>query len=140
MNNFLSRAPLSLALAAVLLASCAATPGGSGPPLLIDALNFENRSSSPIDRIRLLVPATGNFVSCGYIAPGASCASGFPDVVYRGEPVEISWAQGGQDWATGEITLEPDEQVRRAGAAKVMVIVLAPGSAGAVLVSSTGQN
>lgn len=107
--------------------------------MAIDGLTFENRSSSPINRIQLLVPATGNFVSCGFIAPGATCASGFPGVAYRAAPIEISWTQGGQDWTTGAITLQADEELRREGAARVMVVVLAPGSAGAILVSSNRQ-
>jgi hypothetical protein len=127
-------------LFALVLSGCAALPAGPGPALQIDGLDFENRSASPINSIRLLVPATGNFVSCGYISPGASCASGFPGVAYRAEPVEISWTQGGQEWTTGEITLQADEQVARSGAAQVMVVVLAPGSAGAVLVSSSRQD
>lgn len=120
----------------VLMAACSSPATSTGPGLQIDGLNFENRSQTPINRIQLLVPATGNFVSCGFIAPGASCASGFPDIAYRGQPVEISWSQGGQEWFTGEINLKSDEQVRHAGSAQVLVVVLAPGSAGALLVDS----
>lgn len=105
--------------------------------MAIDGLSFENRSSSPIDSIQLLVPASGNFVSCGLIAPGNTCASGFPGVAYHGEPIEISWTQGGEDWSTGRVTLEADEEIRLQGAASVVVVVLAPGSAGAVMVSNS---
>lgn len=124
-------------MVALTLSACATGPVQIGAGLLIDRVNFENRATRPINQIRLLVPATGNFVSCGFIAPGASCASGFPAVNYRGDPIEISWTQGGEEWSTGEITLQPDEQVRQAGTANVLVVVLSPGSAGAVLVDGS---
>lgn len=130
-------AVLLLVTAALAISACSSAPVKQGAGLSVDKVDFENRSASPINQIRLLVPASGNFVSCGFIAPGARCASGFPAVVYRGEPIEISWTQGGEDWSTGEITLEPDELVLQAGTANIMIVVLSPGSAGAVLVSSS---
>lgn len=131
------RGLLALALFALLLiCACAPSPPAGGRGLAIDGLSFENRSTSPINHIQLLVPATGNFVSCGFIAPGNTCASGFPGVAYHGEPIEISWNQGGEDWNSGRVTLQADEEIRLRGEASVMVVVLAPGSAGAVLVGS----
>ena len=121
----------------ILVCACAPSPPAGGQGVAIDGLSFENRSSSPIDSIQLLVPASGNFVSCGLIAPGNTCASGFPGVAYHGEPIEISWTQGGEDWSTGRVTLEADEEIRLQGAASVVVVVLAPGSAGAVMVSNS---
>ena len=79
---------------------------------------------------RLLVPATGNFISCGGIAPGAVCATGFPETTFTGNPVEISWSQNGQIWSTGELEVEPGQEVLEAGTALVRVIIAAPGSAG----------
>jgi hypothetical protein len=102
----------------------------------IDGLLFENRSSTAVVNIRLFVPSSGNFVSCGHISPGATCASSFPNVDYAGEAVEVSWFQGGQEWSTGQLTLTVDEVIQSAGAGRVRVVVLAPGSAGALLVSS----
>lgn len=132
----LARVALAM-LAVATLSACASSPGEGGSGLAIVGLSFENRSTSPINGIQLLVPETGNFVSCGFIAPGASCASGFPGVEYRGQTMQISWTQGGEEWNTGEITLQPDETVRQIGAAEVKVVVLAPGSAGAVLVTGS---
>ena len=100
---------------------------------MIDALTFENRSASPVSGITLQVPATGGFVSCGLIAPGARCASGFPGVSYAGEPVEIRWNQGGAEWSTGLVRLQVDSEVRSRGRGEVRVVVVAPGSAGALL-------
>ncbi len=116
-----------------LLAGCATTPGLFQDSVIIDGLTFENRSASPVDGITLSVPVTGGFVSCGRIAPGARCASGFPDVAYEGNPVEIRWYQGGAEWNTGALTLQVDDEVRIHGRGEVRVVVIAPGSAGALL-------
>jgi hypothetical protein len=121
---------------ALLQSGCAGVPGSAGDAVVIDGLTFENRSGSPVDGITLLVPATGGFVSCGRIAPGARCASGFPEVSYAGNPVEIRWNQGGAEWSTGFVTLDMDDEVRSRGRGEVRVLVIAPGSAGALLLPS----
>jgi hypothetical protein len=121
-----------MALAAMLV-GCAAAPGTFRDKLIIDGLTFENRSGSPVDGITLSVAATGGFVSCGRIAPGARCASGFPDVSYEGHPVEVRWYQGGAEWSTGNLTLQVDDEVRAQGRGEVRVVVIAPGSAGVLL-------
>jgi hypothetical protein len=126
---------LRLALC-VFLAGCASPSGSFGDAVVIDGLTFENRSGSPVDGITLLVPATGGFVSCGRIAPGAHCASGFPDVSHTGNPVEIRWNQGGAEWTTGLVTLDVDSEARKRGRGEVRVLVIAPGSAGVLLLPS----
>jgi hypothetical protein len=125
-------AVLVLAIA-LLHTGCAGAPGYAGDAVAIDGLTFENRSASPVDGITLMVPATGGFVSCGRIAPGARCASGFPEVSYAGNPVEIRWNQGGAEWSTGLLTLNIDDEVRSRGRGEVRVVVIAPGSAGVLL-------
>ena len=52
---------------------------------------------------------------------------------YAGNPVEIRWYQGGAEWTTGLVSLDADDTVRAAGRGEVRVLVLAPGSAGALL-------
>ncbi len=111
----------------------------AGVVLRIDGLLFENRSRSPVSSIRLFVPGTDRFVSCGRIAPGAVCASRFPGVGYNGAPVQVTWVQEGNEWSTGAVSLSADPQVAAAGRAEVRVVVLAPGSAGAVLVGSDSR-
>ncbi len=135
------RRAIAAGLVAVLLSgvlsACASGGGKSSSRLVrIDGLRFENRSRTPVSDIQLLLPATGEFVSCGHIAPGATCASRFPAVAYDGSPLQITWTQSGSAWSTGEVRLTPDAIIRAAGVAEVRVVVLAPGSAGAVLVSS----
>lgn len=126
-------------LLALQLSACAMVPGESGESLVIDGLTFENRSQSPVDSISLMAPATGGFVSCGRIAPGARCAAGFPDVNYEGQPLEVRWNQGGADWNNEIASLQASEEVRMAGRAQVRVVVIAPGSAGVLLLPSSGD-
>jgi hypothetical protein len=102
--------------------------------LLIDSLSFQNQSRSMISGIQLLVADTGEFVSCGNIPPGGVCANTFPGRVFRGSPVEVSWTQAGQAWSTGAMRLSVGDDVAAAGAATVQVVVVAPGSAGVLLV------
>ena len=125
-----------LLLMVVVLGGCALSPDPGKDAVAIDGLTFENRSASPVDGITLAVPATGGFVSCGRIAPGARCASGFPEVSYAGNPVEIRWNQGGTEWSTGLMTLQVDSEVRARGRGEVRVLVIAPGSAGALVLPS----
>ena len=92
---------------------------------------MENRTTAYISAARLLVPATGQFVSCGNIAPGTRCATAFPEQRYSGNAFEISWSQSGNIWSTGELWLEPSAELLEAGEAWVRVIIVGPGSAGA---------
>ena len=128
-------------LLALSLAGCSVPGAGGAPePLYIEGLEFENRSSSPISSIQLLVPVTGNFVACGRIDPGARCAARFPDVAYSGHPIEVKWIQGNAEWSTGQTSPEISADVRAAGTAQVLVVVLAPGSAGVLLVPGQGAD
>lgn len=129
----LPRACPALLGLALLLTACA----GAGPPkqtVQIEGLDFLNRSRSTIQAVRLLVPATGGFVSCAAVAPGARCASGFPALDWSGEDVEVTWSQEGQIWSTGSLELQVGEEARERGRARVQVLIVAPGSAGVLLV------
>ncbi|MBT8072650.1 MAG: hypothetical protein HKP21_02975, partial [Xanthomonadales bacterium] len=67
---------------------------------------MENQTQMWVSAVRLLVPETGNFVSCGNIAPGSICSTTFPEAAYSGSPVEITWSQGGQIHSTGQFKLQ----------------------------------
>jgi len=95
---------------------------------------FENRGQAFVTAVRLLVPATGAFVSCGNIPPGGTCATTFPEVKYTGNEMEVTWSQGGQIFSTGQLRLSPSNEVLEAGAARVRVVIAGPGVAGAQLV------
>lgn len=137
--SWLKYAVFALLLLGAGACSTTSAPQADEDQLLIDGLKFENQSRSAISAIRLLVTATGEFVSCGHIPPGGSCASGFPGRVLRGNPVEVSWSQSGQIWSTGALRVNVSEAVRAAGVAEVRVVVIAPGSAGIVLVPAAGS-
>lgn len=106
------------------------------PNLLISGLVFDNKSSMTITAVRLLVPATGGFVSCGNVNAGTECSSTFPEREYTGNEVEVTWSQAGQIYSTGLFTiflpddLDPDKQ------AYVRVVIAGPGSAGAYVEQS----
>ena len=116
-----------------LLLGCATVADTQRLPLMVGGLVFENRSQTPLTTIQLLVPATGAFVSCGHISAGNRCATTFPEVVWQGNALEVTWTQAGNNWSTGQITLSPDPDVLSAGSALVRVSVIAPGSAGVLL-------
>lgn len=108
-------------------------PAPPGDLLEIVGARLENRSQAWVSSATLGVPATGRFVSCGNIAPGAECATSFPELAWSGNPVELNWNQGGQLWSTGEVSIEPSADVRLVGRAVVRVVIMGPGSAGVVL-------
>jgi hypothetical protein len=131
----MARNSIQLALVGMLLAACAGGPRPADtdklPELLITGLVMENQTSSFVSAARLLVPATGQFVSCGNIAPGSTCATGFPEQRYTGNAFEITWSQAGNIWSTGELRIEPPATLVDAGEAWVRVVIAGPGSAGA---------
>jgi hypothetical protein len=89
-----------------------------------------------LSAVRLLVPVTGNFVSCGNIPPGSMCSTSFPEAVYTGNPVEITWSQGGQIHSTGQFALQLPIDVDVQKPAIVSVVISGPGSAGALIIQS----
>lgn len=127
-------------LAVMTVAGCAAGDAlRDDTRLQIEGLAFENRSASPVTSIRLRVPATGNFVSCGRIAPGARCTVAFPEVDYAGYPVVVSWTQGGAAWSGGEVTPQVAAAAREKGVGTVRVVVTGPGSAGVLVLPGEGS-
>jgi len=121
-------------LGALCLFSCAASPVDNSPPVQIAGMVIENQTQMYVSAVRLLVPITGNFVSCGNIPPGSRCSTTFPEAAYTGNPVEITWSQGGQIHSTGQFTVQfPDDlDVKRP--ATVHIVISGPGLAGALIV------
>ena len=62
------------------------------------------------------------------------CSTTFPEASYTGNPVEITWSQGGQIHSTGEFILELPGDLVENKPAVVHIVILAPGSAGAMIV------
>jgi len=116
------------------LMACASRVVDSAPPLQIDGLVIENQTLMWVSAVRLLVPVTGNFVSCSNISPESSCATTFPETDYTGNPVEITWSQGGQIHSTGQFVIQLPDDLEEDRPALVRIVIAGPGSAGAIIV------
>ena len=117
-----------------LLSACASTSVTQATPLQIDGMLIENQTLMRVTAVRLLVPVTGNFVSCGNIAPNSMCSTKFPETAYTGNPVEITWSQDGQIYSTGEFVLDTPERMDENLPALVQIVIAGPGSAGALII------
>ena len=118
----------------LLLIGCASTGSKVFTSVQIEGLKIENQTMMWVSAARLMIPATGGFVSCGNIAPGAMCSTGFPEIDYSGNPVEVTWSQGGQIHSTGEFKIIIPDSMDAEKPAMVHVIITGPGSAGAALI------
>jgi len=94
---------------------------------------MNNQTQMWVSAVRLLVPATGNFVSCGNIPPGSMCATTFPETAYTGNQIEITWSQGGQIHSTGLFVLQLPADLDDNKPALVRVVISGPGTAGAAI-------
>jgi hypothetical protein len=115
-----------------LLTGCASGPVENKPRIQIRGMQIENQTQMWVSAVRLLVPVNGNFVSCGNIVPGTSCSTTFPETEYTGNPVEITWSQGGQIYSTGEFAIQLPADLDEDKPVMVSIVISAPGSAGAV--------
>jgi len=118
----------------ILLLACAAKPVDDAPPVQITGMVMENHTQMYVSAVRLLVPATGNFVSCGNIPPGSMCSSTFPEAAYTGNPVEITWSQGGRIHSTGQFVVQLPSDLDNDRPAQVHIVISGPGLAGAMMV------
>ena len=118
----------------LLLLACASRSVDSTPLLQIEGLVIENQTQMWVSAVRLLVPMTGNFVSCGNISPQSRCATTFPETDYTGNPVEITWSQGGQIYSTGQFAVQFPVDLDHDKPAIVRIVIAGPGSAGAMIV------
>ena len=121
-----------LLLVAKALSGCASSPENAYKDidLKISGLAIINRTQTYISAAQLMVPATGNFMSCGSIAPGNICSTAFPEREFTGNPVVISWTMGSRIHNTGELTVVPSEEVIEKGFAVVRVMIVGQGVAG----------
>ena len=117
-------------------------PGGGAPDnvpeIVVSGVVVLNQGRAWVSAARVLVPATGQFVSCGNIAPGARCATGFPDQQYRGYPVEFTWSQEGAIHSTGELNIDVPAEAIESGRASLRVWIMGPGSAAVEVVALSG--
>lgn len=125
--------PVAAMFCTGLLVACAGTRPEL-PVLQIDGMVIHNQTQAWVSAVRVLLPATGAFVSCGNIAPGSLCSTGFPQTAYTGDPLEITWSQAGQIHSTGSFEMQMPDDLDAERPASVSVVIAAPGSAGAVIV------
>jgi hypothetical protein len=123
-------------LCTLCLFACAAAPVDRIPSIQIAGMVMENQTQMYVTAARLLVPVTGNFVSCGNIPPASMCSTTFPDAAYTGNPVEITWSQGGQIHSTGQFKVHLPADLDRNRSAMVHIVISGPGLAGALIVQS----
>ncbi len=121
-------------LFAVCMLACASRAVDSATPIQIEGMVIENQTLMWVTAARLLVPVTGNFVSCGNISPESSCATTFPETDYTGNPVEITWSQGGQIHSTGQFVIQLPDDLEEGRPVLVRIVIAGPGSAGAIIV------
>ena len=139
MQNQCARRMLKTSIAglcSLLVFACSAGTVDRGPTIQVDGMVMENQTQMYVSAVRLLVPATGQFVSCGNIPPGSMCSTGFPDAAYKGNPVEITWSQGGQIHSTGQFAMQLPGELDETKPAVVRVVISGPGSAGALIIQS----
>jgi len=120
----------------LMLFACTNTPVNNTRSVQIAGMMIENKTEMFVSAVRLLVPVTGNFVSCGNIPPGSMCATTFPEAAYSGNPVEVTWSQGGQIYSTGQFTLQLPADLDVERTARVSVVLTGAGSAGALIVQA----
>ena len=126
--------PVITGLCMLWLFGCASGAVENYPPVQITGMVMENQTPMFVSAVRLLVPVTGNFVSCGNISPQSMCSTTFPEATYTGNPVEITWSQGGQIHSTGPFVLQLSSDFDKNKSAVVRVVISSPGSAGATMI------
>lgn len=95
---------------------------------------IENQTEMYVSAVRLLVPVTGSFVSCGNISPESMCSTTFPEAAYTGNPVEITWSQAGQIHSTGQFVMQLPGELDENKPAVVRIVISDTGSAGAMII------
>ena len=123
-------------LCILLLAACARAERDV-PAIQVDGLVIENQTQMWVSAVRVLLPVSGAFVSCGNISPGSMCSTRFPAAAYTAEPLEVTWSQAGQIHSTGQFVMDIPDDPDSEHAALVHVVIAGPGSAGAVIVQRT---
>ena len=106
--------------------------------LEVAGIRIANDLAIDVTDVRILVPATGDFVSCGNILARTSCSTSFPGRAYRGNPVQVSWKENGEPNSTPEFRLEAPSNLGEANSAWIEVVIFLPGQAGAHFV--TGED
>jgi hypothetical protein len=131
------RGIVGLCCCGLLLISCLAQPrpkeSEAGPELQIAGVEIYNGLPYSVQDVSILVPSSGEFVSCGQILPDSSCATTFPSRDYRENPAQVSWTEHGVQHSTKPFKLKAPSGAKAGQGAYIRVEVFASGQAGAKL-------
>jgi len=108
----------------------------NSPSITIHGVIIRNELVISVTDVQLLVPSTGNFVSCGNIMAHSMCATKFPHADYYSQKVVVSWTEKGEPHATGEFVVKIPEWLDLTRPARLEVIIFSPGEAGAKLLQN----
>lgn len=121
----------------LVLAACMPQPRPNalkaGPDLQITGVEIYNGLPYSVHDVSILVPLSGDFVSCGQILSDSSCSTTFPARDYRESPVQLSWTEHGVPHSTKPFTLKAPDNALPGQDAYIRVEVFAAGQAGATL-------
>jgi hypothetical protein len=125
-----------LCLQLFLLLACTSAREKKPEPtgIEIDGVIIRNELAYQVTEVQLLVPLTGNFVSCGNITARSQCSTKFPNRDYYANEVIISWKEYGQPQKTGPFVIGIPDHLERGKPALLEVIIFNAGQAGAKLV------
>jgi len=129
-----------LAIAGVLcLLSACGTPAPkseqpTGPLLQITGIEIHNALPYTVHDVTILVPDSGDYVSCGQILPDSSCSTSFPVRDYRETAVQLSWKEQGVSHSIAPFILKAPTTATQGQQAYIRVEVFAKGQAGAKVI------
>ncbi|MDX1381253.1 MAG: hypothetical protein R3233_09035 [Xanthomonadales bacterium] len=129
----LPAATLATLLAGAGCAAPAPSAAHRGAAVTIEGITIRNDLAYPVTDVLIRVPATGAFAGCGNLLPRSECSNTFQGVDYRSNGVVVSWREHGKPQGTDEFVIEVPENWNGARAARVEVVIFAPGQAGARL-------
>lgn len=135
---------LALVFCSLLWVACATQHDGdkplTGPVLQIAGVEIYNGLTYSIHDVSILVPSSGDYVSCGQVLPDSSCSTTFQVRDYRENPVQVQWTEHGEPQSTKPFTIKAPENALAGQDAYIRVEVFAPGQAGAkLLMMDTGD-
>lgn len=136
--NLVWRRFLTIAGVLCLLSACGAPAPKpeqpTGPLLLITGIEIHNALAYTVQDVTILVPVSGDYVSCGQILPDSSCSTSFPLRDYRETAVQLSWKEQGESHNIAPFILKAPTSAVQGQQAYIRVEVFAKGQAGAKLI------
>ena len=132
------KAFLFVFILSTMLASCVSVQPPVKNTIKIRGLKINNLTGQSIDKITLIANTTHKFVSCGYIADGGECSTGFPLKEYQGNSMSIRWEQNNQHFFYDNIYVEQYISSNFRESVYVVVSLKSNTKPTAVFVQSTG--